>query len=241
MTTWCAGVPTKTGGHRHRQAAFSSISIGHDQTCGIRTSGAIACWGEGYRDVKIFASKGRFNSVAVGGRHICGITQDDMAICWGNNKSGQSSPPGGQFHHDLGPAPVRTGAPSTSQPQQSETGTQTPSPAMPPANATFTALSLSVWHSCALAHDGRAYCWGDNEYGKASPPANEKFSAISVDQGYGCGLRKSDGIAVCWGYDGDDRTSPPQKPAVHRHRCRGMARMCAPSRRNCPVLGRRPA
>lgn len=128
-------------------------------------------------------------SLSAGAAHACGLRPDGSVLCWGSDRFGASSPPFGERY-----------APSEAP---------TPMPAVPPLNETFTALALSYGHSCALAGDGKEYCWGDNDVGQASPPTGEKFSSIDTSQGHSCGLRKSDGLAVCWGSDYGWRASPP--------------------------------
>ena len=64
--------------------------------CGIKTDGAVQCWGpngQGQSD----PPGGQFTAIAAGGYHSCGIKTDGTVRCWGWNEQGQADPPTGQF------------------------------------------------------------------------------------------------------------------------------------------------
>ena len=78
---------------------------------------------------------------------------------------------------------------------------------------TLTAISAGGNHTCAIA-DGKAYCWGWNDYGQLGnnttndstapvavyttrPLAGKTITAISAGQGHSCAV--ADGNAYCWG------------------------------------------
>ena len=62
----------------------------------------------------------------------------------------------------------------------------------------FRSLSVGLTHSCAIASDGAAHCWGANEYNESQPPSEVVFEKLSVALGLSCGLTP-DGDARCWG------------------------------------------
>lgn len=52
--------------------------------CGLRESGALECWGEGYEPLRPLAPAGAlFRDAAAGGAHVCGVTTDGELLCWG--------------------------------------------------------------------------------------------------------------------------------------------------------------
>ena len=63
-------------------------------------------------------------------------------------------------------------------------------------------------HSCGLRQNGKAICWGDNNYGQASPPEGY-FTKVSLGSDHSCGLL-SDGTAECWGRNHLGQANPPR-------------------------------
>jgi alpha-tubulin suppressor-like RCC1 family protein len=134
----------------------------------------------------------RFVKVAAGGTHSCALTDEGAAYCWGADYFG-----------NLGNGTALT------EPQLRA------SPVEMPAGVRFTTISVGGGHSCALATDGRAYCWGPDLHGEvgdgapAEPrhapvpvaaPAGTTFQRISAGLAYTCGVT-SRGQVYCWGVD----------------------------------------
>jgi len=74
------------------QGAFSSVSVGVNHSCGVRTDGTVACWGAGTKngdacvDPDCGQSRppaGAFVQVSVGNYHSCAMTADRKITCWG--------------------------------------------------------------------------------------------------------------------------------------------------------------
>lgn len=156
---------------------FLSISAGGDHSCGILAGGGAVCWGSnvdgqlgkgsvgdtslvpvavagGLSFTRISASTGTrtldskgspFKKLGHG--HTCALTAAGAVFCWGDDTDLQLGR--GQFTGGNGvsgtPAPVFNGE--------------------RPASAAFTSISTGSRHSCAVANDGNAYCWGSNVFG----------------------------------------------------------------------------
>ena len=79
---------------------FASLSAGNEYTCGVTTSGAAYCWGEGeYGQLGNGSERDQARPVTVSGRltfaavtagevHSCGVTTTGDAYCWGQESSG---------------------------------------------------------------------------------------------------------------------------------------------------------
>ena len=95
---WTPEVPVSGG------LAFTSISAHTSHTCGVTTSGAAFCWGNGnfgklgngtddplYNQTTPMAVSGEFAfaSVSVGAFHNCGVTTSGTAYCWGAGSTGE--------------------------------------------------------------------------------------------------------------------------------------------------------
>lgn len=87
-------------------------------------------------------------------------------------------------------------------------------PPGPVALAGIRQVGSGDGYSCALATDGRAYCWGSNRYGSLGNGTREgsttavpvsgavRFSQLEVGDASACGLTQS-GEAWCWGDNSD--------------------------------------
>ena len=90
------------------------------------------------------------------------------------------------------------------------------------------AISAGSTHTCAIALDGVAYCWGDNYWGQmgtgtttsaAAPGAvggGLTFATLTAGAWHTCGVTRA-GIAYCWGDNaggqlGDGTTTPSLVP-----------------------------
>lgn len=179
---------------------FSQVRAGGYFTCGSTTDGRAFCWGrndEGQlgdgtlapRLTPVAVQGGiSFTQVVAGGAHTCGVAADRRLWCWGRNE-----------HFELGDGTqVRRLIPRL----------------VASGTVRFTGITLGVFHSCALATDKRAYCWGDNalgslgdgSFGSRTTPwlvtGGRHFEAISVGAvgRHSCGVTAA-GAAYCWGWN----------------------------------------
>jgi alpha-tubulin suppressor-like RCC1 family protein len=122
--------------------------------------------------------------------HSCGLQKDGTAFCWGSNKYGQ-----------LGNGSTDSNGVSL--------------PVAVSTNLKFKAISAGGWHTCAIAADGTAWCWGLNDFGQLgnaassptslplavalpSPPPTLPFTSISAGAFHSCAIDTA-GKAFCWG------------------------------------------
>lgn len=205
------GMPTMvTGG-----LTFASITAYFDHTCGTLADGTGYCWGfNRYGQVGTGTSDGGLSEnspnlpmAVVGGLafpeglragtgHTCGIAADSAAYCWGSN-----------FNDQIGAPPVDTCPGLTPVPCNLQP-TRVSNPANGPVQ--WIAMDAGAGHTCALAADGTAYCWGWNADGQLGDGSKVdrgiptpvggglEFTSISAGDGHSCGIA-TDGLAYCWG------------------------------------------
>lgn len=199
---------TKTGvASRVIVIKYRSIAAGSMHACDIASGGFVWCWGQNGKEGRIGSATLadnamsttpilvpntgytalRFTQLSSFGTHTCGVTADNRAYCWGNNGWGQ------------------IGA----------TASNTPSftPVSVSSTIAFKQVSVGSDHTCGVATDGRAYCWGHNDWrefaanapGSSTTPvavvAEMVFSSISAGSGFTCGVATT-GSAYCWGQSG---------------------------------------
>lgn len=99
-------------------------------------------------------------SLSVGSSHACAIAADNMAYCWGNNYNGQLGD--GTTTNSSRPVKVTTSGVL--------------------ANKSFRAIAAGSGHTCAIASDNLAYCWGfgGGIWAGASPLGNNSSNNSSV-------------------------------------------------------------
>jgi len=198
------------------------VSAGVTNTCGVKTDGAVACWGyNAYGSAN--PPTGRFNQVSAAVSNIeyftCGIRIDGSIACWGANTYGQSTPPAGNFSQ------VSTGGAHSCAIETDGSiacwGWNIYGQAAPPAGS-FSQVTAGDGHTCGLKTDGSVACWGNNEYGQSTPPGGN-FSQVSAGGDHTCGV-KTDGSVACWGTDFGGESTPP--PGKFREVAAGGAHTC---------------
>jgi uncharacterized protein YjdB/alpha-tubulin suppressor-like RCC1 family protein len=145
-------LPEPVGGGLTFAALTTSGVGGFGHTCGLTTNGAAYCWGangagqlgDGSTTDRAYpvavAGGHTFSALTASGGHTCGLTTEGQAYCWGENRFGQL----GNGSTDAGLVPVAVSG-----------------------GLTFSAVSASgSTHTCGVATDGAAYCWGANGAGQ---------------------------------------------------------------------------
>ena len=181
-------------------ASATIVAAGFAHTCALVAGGTAYCWGSNANGqlgndttaispFPLAVSGGMtFASLSAGYSHTCGLTAAGAAYCWGDNSAGA-----------LG----NTTANSTS-------GT----PVAVAGGITFTMISAGYSHTCGVATNGSAYCWGSNESGELgngtvgqdSPTptlvsGGLTFASVSAGGVSSCGVTTG-GAGYCWGSNG---------------------------------------
>ncbi len=207
-----------------------SISNGNGNTCAVTSEGNIYCWGYrlygqlGYGELghsktpvtisEMGAYSGKtINKINAGTDHTCVIASDNNAYCWGQGSSGRL----GNGSSLINPIPTAV----------SKSGYF--------SDKSINDLSTGVNHSCAIASDNNAYCWGEAGYGQLGNGSTTDrttpvpvtatgallgltIKAISVGSTHTCAIA-SDNNAYCWGYNstgqlGNGLTSTSTTPVL---------------------------
>lgn len=179
---------------------FRTLSAGAlgNHTCGISFDGRGWCWGRNDQgqlgtgssnDVATaptaVAGGHTFAQISAGSRHSCGVTVAGTVLCWGANDSGQIGDPSGA-------------------------AASTPRPVSGLPGGSFAAVAAGDAHTCAVATNGAALCWGSNDRGQlgsgvlggttATPvPVIGGHTWDRIDAAiHTCGTTVT-GTAFCWG------------------------------------------
>jgi len=197
---------------------IKDIAVGDSHACAIASDNNLYCWGVNWSgqlgtgnadsknvptaiDMSGVLSGKTIKSVTAGNSGTCVIASDDKAYCWGDNWSGQLGN-GTTDNQSYSPTAVyMTGAGVLN-------------------NKTIKSISTGTQHTCVIASDDKAYCWGENWQGQlgddttnrngypvavdTSGVFNDKtIKSISVGESHTCAIA-SDSRAYCWG--GNDQS-----------------------------------
>ncbi|HET9708372.1 MAG TPA: Ig-like domain-containing protein [Gemmatimonadales bacterium] len=184
--------------------ALTAVAAGSAHSCAIDQTGAVWCWGRETNGrlgrggspsnpaIPLpIASSAHFAQVVAGGAHTCGLDPSGLAICWGAGGSGQLGDGVGMDRS----IPAQVGSLETR----------------------FLVISTGAVHTCAVATDQNAWCWGGNSSGQVGDRttgdellptqigAGQTFTTISAGGSHSCAVSTA-GAASCWGANSRGQT-----------------------------------
>jgi alpha-tubulin suppressor-like RCC1 family protein len=205
-----------TGTDFMADAQFKQISSGFDHTCAIVSNDQVYCWGSNsagrlgnngsfaYNSFVPVAvdTTGVLNgktilSMSAGWAHTCAIASDNQAYCWGYNGMDQLGD--NSITDRYIPTAVDTSGVL--------------------AGKTILSISAGYYHTCAIASDNQAYCWGANWSGQLGNNSTTRFFlvpvpvdttgalngktilSIATGESHTCAIA-SDNQVYCWGING---------------------------------------
>lgn len=133
---------------------------------------------------RVHAQWAPFRMVSTGPSHSCGVRLNGVPVCWGRNSAGQ-----------LGDGSTK----SSNRPVE-----------VADRAMGFIDVAAGGAHSCGIALDSTAYCWGQNlegqlgtgTLGMSLTPARvagvDRYRAIAAGNAHTCALSLA-GRAACWG------------------------------------------
>jgi len=182
---------------------IAAISAGGFHTCALTTGGAVLCWGsnatgqlgDGTTTQRLTPTPvsnlgSGIAAIAAGYNHSCAMSISGGMGCWGNNMYG-----------NLGDGTTETRLFPVAVSGLGASG--------------VAAISVGLWHSCALTTGGGVLCWGANYGGQLgdgttthhTTPASVSglqngATAVVAGGNHTCAV-KTDGNAACWGWNSD--------------------------------------
>jgi alpha-tubulin suppressor-like RCC1 family protein len=205
---------TPTGG------GFIGLGMGFFHGCALSEDLSATCWGFGDAD-QTTVPPDTYVQLDAAWNYSCGLKEDGRVRCWGSFShpcvglqegdyrfiaSNQKSTcalgsdddslhcwgydDGGEF--DFGQV---TGAPTS---------------------GSWLDVSVGVYHSCAVDHDGAVTCWGQNGSGQTDVPAGVVATDVECGDDFTCVLTPS-GDITCWGADAITTSVPSGGPYTKLH------------------------
>jgi alpha-tubulin suppressor-like RCC1 family protein len=208
--------PVSSNNASYHALTFSRVATGTSHSCGLTAEGVGYCWGLSTNGrlgnnstaaanitspVTVKDSSGadsalRFKSISVGSLHSCALTLDGVAYCWGAAANGR-----------LG---NNTTTPDVAVPTTLKDSSNADSALR------FISISADNTSTCAVATDGKGYCWGAGASGKLgsnattdqttpqtlkdSSSAENTLRWLSIEAGRNssCGIATNNEM-YCWG------------------------------------------
>ena len=191
-------------------AAVTSVSVGQDHSCAVKTTGAVVCWGSNAKNQTTTTEIGDVSELQSGGLHTCAVKADGTPVCWGDDSVGQATIPAGVgtvAHIAAGLAhtcaietdgtPICWGYDSDGQ------------TAIPTGAEHVTQITVGGFHTCAILPGGAPKCWGWNLLAQSTiPSAVTAVTQVSAGLEHTCAI-ESDGTPVCWGDDSAGQSTVP--------------------------------
>jgi alpha-tubulin suppressor-like RCC1 family protein len=179
----------------------SAVTVGNAHSCALIDAGGAVCWGfnssgqlgngtttQSTTPIAVTMPDGvSFVQLEAGSSHTCGLSSTGSIYCWGSNSFGQ-----------LG---VNSLSSST-----------IPTLAVQPEGVVFAFISTGMSHTCAVATNGDAYCWGLNQNGQLGDGSSTNqlvptrvsgtasFTRIAAGDSHSCATTAT-GTAFCWGFN----------------------------------------
>ena len=177
-------------------STWRTITTGTLHTCALTADSTAACWGANASGQigdgtlvdrplpTAVTSTLRYAAISAGGGHTCAVTGGGAATCWGRNTRGQTG----------------TGLPDSTL-------------ALPTSVAgglQFQSIAAGGEHTCGIAADGSAYCWGANTSGQLGDSSRTDralpvpvvgglhFLVVQAGAAFTCGLTTTL-VLYCWG------------------------------------------
>ncbi len=170
---------------------FAGVSAGGLHGCGVRSDGALACWGE---DTYGQASppQDAFTVSNTGDPYTCNFPHNHECLYkgWFNIVT----PPQGNFAFVSSGDRYSCGI--TKAGKRSCWGEDTVGQTEAPQGE-FSTVSAGDWYACGLRTDGAIACWGWER--RSSPPVGT-YSAVAAGYLHSCAVR-TDSTLACWGWD----------------------------------------
>jgi alpha-tubulin suppressor-like RCC1 family protein/type II secretory pathway pseudopilin PulG len=187
-----------------------AIATGYNSTCVIASDNNAYCWGDNgtgelgnnsttqsnvpvaVNTAGVLSGK-TIKSIAINQYHTCAIASDNQAYCWGRGNSGELG--NNASAESNVPVAVNTSGVLSGK--------------------TVTAIAVGRYHSCAIASDSRAYCWGlagSGQLGNNSTTSSlvpvavdttnvlngKTITGITAGLTHTCAI-SSDNQSYCWG------------------------------------------
>ena len=180
---------------------FSAVTTGLYNTCGRKSDGTWACWGDGDPSVRFCDSSGQ-NCTGRGG--VCDA-KGKLGNCSWNDES--AVPPSAG---PLTSVSTRQAFSAGLKPDGTPVfwGSNLQAQFDAPLGVKFTDITVGAAHGCGLQSNHAVSCWGNNGQNATFVPPGVSFAQVRAGENNTCGLTTG-GEASCWGANAAQQSAVP--------------------------------
>jgi thiol-disulfide isomerase/thioredoxin len=191
---------------------WSSVTVGRDHTCALKTDGTPVCWGNNSDGETDITAGVTFAQIDAGYQHTCGREANGSVTCWGTTMWGATVAPVDSFIDISCGLNFCCGLTGTTGDNVKCWGANDKGQTTPPPGTFKQVNARGGRHACGIDSNDEIVCWGGPEgfQGSSNPllAPSGTYTFITAGHFYNMAIG-TDGSAVGWGSNTSGKAIAP--------------------------------